>query len=179
MKFINFVIMLVLFLANSCTKTEYETKRDLENKMIGKTWKQLEQEKNLIPLGEGGGSIEGEECFELIFQYFQPLTIDQARELVIYAADTFLHNLNSDEKLNELIDKPYPMNWIEITIFIYSDHAYSKIPPPGLTLVELQKNKITYYYKRKKPQEDQRHFETIHEETYEKAIEKLKLMQRK
>ncbi len=119
MKIINLITtIVVLFFCNSCTKTKYQKRENLENKVIGKTWLQLEKEKNLVPVGEGDSITEGNEYRGLYFQYFHPLTIDEARELVIYAAETFLYNLNSNEKLNELIGHPYPMSWIEICIYI-------------------------------------------------------------
>ena len=78
----------------------------------------MEKEKKLIPAGEKGSITPGKEFLGLVFQYFQPLTIEEARELVVYAAETFHHNLNTDEELNEIIKKPYPMEWVEIDIYI-------------------------------------------------------------
>ncbi len=164
---VRLVIILILFVCSSCAKTEYEKKRDLENKIIGMTWKQLEKEKNLIPLGEGGSVTPGNEYLELIFQYFEPLSIDEARELVVYSAETFLHNLNSDEKLGELLDKPYPMKWIRIQIFIYNPD-YSDIKPPNISVANYEKDYIVYLA------DDGKDFETIYKETYAEALEKLK-----
>ena len=162
----NLIFIFILFLFSSCSKTEEEKKERLENKIIGKTWRQLEKEKNLVPLGEGGSVIPGNEYLELIFQYFEPLTIDEARELVVYSAETFLHNLNSDEKLNELLDKPYPMKWIQILIHIYNPD-YSGIEPPGISVAHYEKGNIMYFTERQK-------FEIIYKETYEEALENLK-----
>ncbi len=173
MRIINLIVILVLFFCNGCTKTEYKKKRDLENKIIGKTWIQLKKEKNLVPVGEGKSITPGNEFIGLYFQYFHPVTIDEARELVIYAAETFLHNLNLNEKLNELIGHPYPMSWIEIEIFVYNPD-YSDVEPPGIDVINFKKNKITYFYKRKKFEIGKKNFEIIHEETYEEALKKLK-----
>jgi len=167
MRLVNFIIILILFHCSSCTKTEYEKKRNLENKIIGNTWKQLEKEKNLVPLGEGKSITEGKEFIELIFQYFKPLTIDEARELVVYSAETFLDNLNSNEKLNELLDKPYPMKWIQIRIHIYNPD-YSEIEPPGICVAHYAKNNIRYFIYNEKD------YEIIYEETYKEALEKVK-----
>ena len=93
--------------------------------------------------------------------------MDEARELVIYAAETFLHNLNSNEKLNELLDKSYPISWIEIKIFTYNPD-YSDIEPPGISIVRFRKNNLEYIAI------DKKNLETIHKETYEEALEKLK-----
>ncbi|NGX32171.1 MAG: hypothetical protein K1060chlam4_00212 [Candidatus Anoxychlamydiales bacterium] len=167
MKFVNLMVIGALFFCSSCSKTEYEKKRDLENKIIGQTWRQLEKEKNLIPAGEGKSITPGNEFIGLYFQYFNPLTIDEARELVMYAAETLLHNLNSNEKLNELITHPYPMNWIEIKIFTYNPD-YSDIAPPGISIVRFRRNNLEYITI------DKKNLETIHKETYEEALEKLK-----
>jgi hypothetical protein len=167
MKIINLILILLILFCNSCSKTEYEKKRNLENKIIGKTWLQLKKEKKLVPVGEGKSITLGSEFICLYFQYFKPLTIDEARELVVYAAETFYHNLNSDKKLNELTHKPYPMNWIQIEIFIYNPD-YSKITSPGLSLVKFRREKLLFVT------DDKDKFETIHEETYEEALKKLK-----
>ncbi|NGX48444.1 MAG: hypothetical protein K940chlam5_00029 [Candidatus Anoxychlamydiales bacterium] len=167
MRVINLSIILVLFFCSSCSKTEYEKKRDLENKIIGQTWRQLEKEKNLVPAGEGKSITLGNEFIGLYFQYFNPLTIDEARELVIYAAETLLHNLNSNEKLNELIAHPYPMNWIEIKIFTYNPDC-SDIEPPGISIVKFRRNNLEYVT------DENKKFKIIHKETYEEALEKLK-----
>ncbi len=173
MRLVNLIIILILFFCSSCSKTDEEKKERLENKIIGKTWRQLEKEKNLVPLGEGGSVTPGNEYLELIFQYFEPLTIDEAREFVVYSAETFLHNLNSDEKLNKLLDKPYPMKWIRIQIFIYNPD-YSKIQPPGIAVIEFKENKIIYFYRREKIEMKQKSFVIINQETYAEALEKLK-----
>ncbi len=173
MRVINLSIILVLFFCSSCSTTEYKKRERLENKIIGQTWRQLEKEKNLVPAGEGGSIVEGDEYIGLYFQYFNPVTMEEARELVIYAAETFLHNLNSNEKLNELIDHPYPLNWIKIEIFIYNPD-YSDVEPPEIDVVDFERNKIIYFYKRKKFEIGKRSFQIIQEETYEEALEKLK-----
>ncbi|NGX48443.1 MAG: hypothetical protein K940chlam5_00028 [Candidatus Anoxychlamydiales bacterium] len=166
MRFVNLSIIVVLFFCSGCSKTEYEKKRNLENKIIGQTWRQLEKEKNLVPLGEGKSITPGSEYIGLYFQYFNPVTMEEARELVIYAAETLLHNLNSNEKLNESIDKPYPVSWIEIRIHVYNPD-YSNIQPPGISIIHLKRNTLTYLTEEKR-------FEIIHKETYEEALEKLK-----
>ncbi len=166
MRCINLFFILIFCVFSSCSKTDYEKKRDLENKIIKKTWNQLYQEKKLQPVGEGKSITPGKEFLRLIFQYFKPLTIDEARELVVYAAETFLHNLNSNKKLNELIDKPYPMNWILVDIFIFnSDHSH--IPPTGISIVKFKRDKIEYIT------DDLKNYEVIYEETYQEALEKL------
>ncbi len=166
MKVINLLLAFFLLFCSSCIKTQYEKKRDLENKIIGQTWRQLEKEKKLIPIGEGKSITPGDEFIGLYFQYFRPVTIDEARRLVIYAAQTFLNNLNSNEKLNELIEKPYPMNWIEIEIYVYNPD-YSKVEYPGLKIIHLKRDKIKYIT-------EKTDYEVIQEETYEEALEKIK-----
>ncbi len=170
---INLFLIMILVGLSSCSQTEYEKKRDLENKIIKQTGQQLYKEKRLELGGKGKSIVPGKEFIGLYFDYFKPLTIDEARELVIYVAETFLHNLNSNEKLNVLINKPYPMNWIEIRIYIYNPD-YSDIKPPGISIVGLEKNNITYLYQREKFTIKGRNFVPIYEETYEEALEKLK-----
>ena len=53
-------------------------------------------------------------------------------------------------------------NW-----YIYNPD-YSHIYPPNVSIVEFKRNKILFVT------DDKKKFETIHEETYEEALEKLK-----
>ena len=160
------LILFLAFISVSCKKTEYTKKRDLENKIIKQTFKQLYIEKGLEPVGEGKSILEGKEFIALYFQYFTPLTIEEARELVIFAAKIFYNNLNSNEKLMELRKKPYPMKMIQIHLYIYYKDG-SKIYPPDICIVELTKNTITYFERKKR-------FEKVYEETYAEALEKIR-----
>ena len=160
------LILFLAFISVSCKKTEYTKKRDLENKIIKQTFKQLYIEKGLESVGEGKSILEGKGFLALYFQYFTPLTIEEARELVISAAKIFYSNLNNNEKLMELRKKPYPMDMIRISIFIYNIDS-SKLYPPDICIVKLKKSKIVYLCR-------EEHFETVYEETYAEALEEIR-----
>ena len=167
MRYRNFILVLIIGIYfSSCKKTEYEKKEHLENKIIIQTFKQLDIEKKLELVGEGGSVLEGKEFLALYFQYFTPLTIVEARELVIFAAEIFYNNLNNNEKLMELRKKPYPMDMIRISIFIYNIDS-SKLYPPDICIVKLKKSKIVYLCR-------EEHFETVYEETYAEALEEIR-----
>ena len=155
-----------MLLFSGCKKSEYEIESYLENKTIKQTFKQLKIEKGLIPTGVAQSVLEDNEYIELDFNYFKPLTIEEARELVIYSAKTFFNNLNSNEELIELRKKDYPMKMIRITIFVYNPD-YSDIEAPGISLIKLKKTLIRYSSHKER-------FEKIYEETYQEALQKVK-----
>jgi hypothetical protein len=167
MKIYKRLLTLIVLIFFSCQTTDYKGPPNiekLENQVISKTARQLKKEKNLSPIGFGGSDVE--EFLEISFNYFEPLTIEKARELVIFAAQKFLKNLNDSESLNKLIKKPYTMKNIAFEIFIYYPD-YSKPPPPNLCLLIFEKNHISYFY-------DNGHFVKFHEESYDEALDKLK-----
>ncbi len=166
MKVINLLLPLFLLFFSSCRQENEHRKRErLENKIIEQTWRQLEREKKLIPIGGGSRITPGNELIGIYFKYFQPVTKDKARQLVIYAAETLLSNLNSDEKLNQLIEKPYLMDWIEIVIYMYNVD-YSEVEYPGFKIVHLKRDNIEYIT-------EKTDYEVIKEETYQEALEKI------
>ncbi len=166
----NIIIYIILFIIIfSCQSMIYkgmDQKEKLENQIIFKTAQQLKKEKNLIPAGFGGSDIEGKEFLEISFNYFEPLSIEKSRELVVYSAQVFLDNLNKNESLKNLVKKSYTMGNVAIEIFCYMPD-YSNPQPPKIGLVDFRRNIISYQYNKE-------HFETIYEETYEEAVEKLK-----
>ncbi len=139
-----------------------------EHQLIAKTANELAKEKELILVGIGGSSLPGYEHIEINFDYFYPLNIDKARHLIIFIANRFLENLNSDDNLKKFQSSPYKMQNIKIMIFCYMPNK-SNARPPNLGSIWLTKNKISYNLR------EEYDLQTIHEETYEEALHKLKL----
>ncbi len=156
---------LLLFLLISCKsniKLEISQKEIIENQMIAKTGKELENEKQLILSGFGGSSLKGYEHLAISFDYFNPLTIKKARKLILFTANRFLNNLNSNDVLKTLQTNQYEIQNIKIMIFCYMADK-SSARPPNLGSIWLIKNKIYYNLR----EED---LKTIHKETYEEAL---------
>jgi hypothetical protein len=169
MKNKNFLLILIILFFFSCQPVDNNnllTKKNVENQIISKTAQQLKKEKNLRPIGFGKSSLENNEFLKICFNYFESISIEKARVLIIFAAQKFLKNLNDSESLNKLIKKPYTMKNIAFEIFIYYPD-YSKPAPPNLCLLIFEKNHISYFY-------DNGHFVKFHEESYDEALEKLK-----
>lgn len=162
------LLLHLLLIMNSCNYSDNKQisqDEKIENKIIFQTGAQLKKEKKLIPIGFGGSSHVGKEFLEISFQYFQPLSIDDAREIILYSAQTFVDNLNKNDDLKKL-KKSYKMENINIVIYIYMpDH--SKPLSTNIGLVEFSDNKIVYSYNNQK-------YEKVYEESYENALEKLK-----
>jgi len=162
------ILIIFLTIVFSCKSINYKGPSKIEineNKVISQTAQQLKKEKNLIPTGFGGSTLEGKEYLSISFQYFYPLSINEARELIIHSVQTFLKNLNKNKELQNLLNKPYATKNIEIIIFCYMPD-YSNPLPPKLGVVDFRKDIISYKYNKEQ-------FEKIYEETYEEALEKL------
>ena len=169
MRFKKKYFILLFIIIAGCQTTEYQKRVKLENNVISKTIKQWENEKNLMLIGQGGSIVPGNEFIGLFFNYYNPVTIDEARNLIIGIAQDFLSNLIQNENLNNLLDIPYDMNKIEIEIFIYNTDRTSR-PFPEINYVNIKNKMLKFYCKNKYLSIDEPSFEIIHEESYEEAL---------
>ncbi len=162
---------LILFLSISCgSNNNYEISQQeiAENQIIANIAKELAKEKELFLVGFGGSSLEGCEHIAVSFDYFYPLNIEKARQLIVFTANRFLENFIVDDNLKKFQSDPYEMTNIEIMIFCYLPDK-SSARPPNLGSIWLSKNKLSYNLR------EEYDLQTIYEETYEEALHKLKL----
>ena len=82
------------------------TKQSLANQVRLQTCIQLKNEKALVPCGIGAGMMGKIRMLALSFNYYEELSLEEARELVMYACSVFLEKINN----NQLI-RPFLLNY--------------------------------------------------------------------
>ena len=104
----------------------------------------------------------------LHFRYYQPLTVDEARELLLYAVQSYQEELNNDPMIRKyLVEHPFPIERIEIVICSIQSKG-EDFPPPNLLFAGLNKGLLDYQIHHKNK------LKTIHKESYQEALENQK-----
>lgn len=148
MKLIYLCLVLLLSLFG-CTNRfkltpEQKEKGRLAGEIQTRTAQKLRQEKGLILIGEGEQMMYQIEMLALCFNYYKPLKIEEARELVLYAADQFLSEINNNKKIHRYLkNNPFTYGNVEITIIIYEENK-QKVPKGELCSVVLADKMIKY-----------------------------------
>ena len=119
-------------LALCCTRKSnrfgYDPKWDLAtyiyNNEIGKkVFAHLKKEKKLTVCESGFGLRGGDKirCMHCGFDYFNEITIIEARELVMETANLYLKVINENEKIRSFLEKyPFGPDDIEIRFFLFN-----------------------------------------------------------
>ncbi|MBX9744814.1 MAG: hypothetical protein K2X08_06345, partial [Chlamydiales bacterium] len=138
-------------------------------KVLYKTAQALKKEKSLYPCGSGGQTKYTIQMLALSFFYYDLLTIEKARKLVIYAAQKLADEINSETRIHPYLYQ-YPFSPTHTEIRICSQNKnHLPIPPKYITFVSLAYGVVEY--KIDDPQTAG--LITIHRETYQEALEKL------
>ncbi len=170
-----FIFLLIVALsAVSCSllsnKHKYipSEKQKLANKIQYKVAAQLKEETHLSPCGTGGQMMNEIKMLALSFDYYQPLNIEQARELLIIATERFISEINQTQPIHPYLHNyPFKPENVEIRIFLYKpDH--SDVGAENLSVVSMLEGVL--YYKVDNPKT--KLFTTVLTETYEEALER-------
>jgi len=179
----NFKIILHYFLffiiATSCSRIFNMSMKDVseeektELKIIAKVAKKLKKEKKLNLCTIGSRNKKDYYIRDLGFEYFNRLTIDEMRELLIYLVNLFIENFNASEDFLSYVKTPYGLKNFQITIYLREKNG-NFIPYPELSIGELYNNQLTY------TTSDRENYKLvdIYKETYEEALEKLKVQEK-
>ncbi|MBX9838517.1 MAG: hypothetical protein K2X69_09420 [Silvanigrellaceae bacterium] len=171
------IFLFFSFFLISCTYNIQESdpneKQNLANSVRRSAAFKIKEEKSLIPCGTGGQMMNDIQMLALSFFYYTPLTMEKARELVIYAAQKLANEINNEPKIHpHLYQYPFSPTHTEIYIFV-QNKKNSKIPADYISVVSLSRGIVEYDIK--DPQT--RRLITIHRETYQEALEKLSSLQ--
>ena len=170
-------LIFVLFIS-SCEKTtsvpyQEDPKWALANKIydsqIGKSvFFQLKKEKNLNVI-ESGWGLRGREnirCMHCGFQYFNEITIEEARKLLMDTVNLYLKSINENEGIRPFMDNyPFGPENIEIRIFIYNPND-PKPRADKLRVIKIVDGILKYMI-------GDEHRTTIYKESYQEALSKL------
>lgn len=170
----NFIsaLLLLLFLTGCdqlCPPIEPPTKSSLIHLVRTKTVKQLKFEHELYACGTGVQAMYQIEMLALSFDYFKPVEIENGRELLITALDTYVANINDEKKIHSHLGHyPFTPKDIEIRIFIRNLDG-SDLPPGRLTSVSSYEGVLRYRIFDPKTNRTT----DVYEETYAEAKQKL------
>jgi hypothetical protein len=107
----------------------------------------------------------------LSFDYRNPVTIQEGRELLVAAVQTLLAETNRNEKIRPYLQKyPFDPTNVEIRIFLRNDDG-SGLGENTLRVIAAAEGILSYYIE--VPDKNFGHFKTIHKETYEEALQEL------
>ena len=139
------------------------------DKVTDQTESILKKRYKLRAIGVGGGITGREQNLALELEYDQFVKQDQARYLIVSAAEEYLKQLNAHTELENCKFKfPFTMNNLDMAVCFHQQPAYFA-PPGELTWVSLDNNILRYSVRR-----GEYETECVLQETFDEAKEKLK-----
>jgi len=170
-----FTFVLLIFFISGCikndTRIDYSSnvKSQLANEISNRVALQLKKEQDLYPCGFGGGMMNQIRMLALSFNYYKPVEIEQARELLFSAGSLLLKTVNENEKIRPYLDTyPFQPKNIEIRIFLKAADKFA-IEDEKLCGISMLDGILEYEIHDPKTKK----LTTIYSETYEEAMEKL------
>jgi hypothetical protein len=139
----------------------------LANRVIKQTAEQLRLEKDLRAIGTVGQMMGDIQLLGIEFYYYHLVNLSEARELLVYASQVFLKNINENKEVRPYLHNyPFTLKNIDVTIFVSQPNGQD--PPQGdIEIITLRSDKIIY--KLTAPSEFAP-WPVLHEETYEEAL---------
>ena len=176
-KIIKYFLLFVLVSLSSCKKTSSsaasKTPEDvvLVSALLAKAADVIERKTLLQPCGSGSQMMYEVKMLSLSFEYKQPLELQEAKALLIEAAEIFVDMVNQETKLIPyLYNYPFEIKNVEVTIFIQnpnsSDDAEGK-----LCLISTEQGFCSYYIRDPKS----KNLILLKREPFEKTKQDLKM----
>jgi hypothetical protein len=160
-------VMVFTCVFSSCTTVEQQPLdyEQIADQITAKTGKQLKKEKGLILVGTGGRMMNDIQMMAMSFFLYHEVSLEEARELVVYAAEKYLNNINANKKITPFLhDTPFTKKNIEINLFIYKPDR-SSLDSDKIYYISMLKGGLSYYAKA--PDRTK----ALIKETYEEALE--------
>ena len=139
--------------------------------ITAKTADKLEEEKGLICVGTGGQMMNDIQMMMMGFQFFQVVSIDTARQLLVDAVEEYLSAINTNKKVRPYLHNyPFTAKNVEIVIYFRNSDGHD-VPPGKLYIAEANQGEMIYYI----DYPEKHTMKSIHEETYEEALKIMNL----
>lgn len=170
-----FVLILLLIICGCGNFSVYtpSEKEKLSNEVIKKAAKLISEETGLIPCGSGGGALDQIRMLAISFDYRHEVDIASGRKLLVTALEIFRSEINFDEQIRPyLIEYPFQVKRIEIRIFIRNEDG-SSVRADQLCVISVIDGILEY----QTHMPDGWGLDTIYQETYEEALQKLNEME--
>ena len=164
-------ILFLAFIAASCNKIippPPYNKSEIAHQIIFRTAKRLSREMELIPIGFGAQMMDEVKMLKIAFQCRRPIDIEEGRKMLVYAANEFLREINSDEKIRPYLGiYPFQPKNVEIAIFLQHPDG-SDTNTDELAVIVMRDGLLQY-----KCSDSRFSMFKLHEEAYEEACEIL------
>lgn len=166
-------IYLILLIFLSFALFSYEThipKGDLlSRQLIHKTGKKLGKKYNMEISVVGGGTKDGIWLISVHFSRYgeKPLTILEARKIIVDCTKEFLEDINNDHELRPYLQAyPFTASNLQIDIFNFTENK-TPIIDPYVYIVAVSRGKLEYLTKDSNKKYG---YKSEISETYEEAI---------
>jgi len=138
----------------------------IADKITARTAAKLKLEKDLFLIGTGGGMMDDIKLMGMYFNYYKPIDMQSARELLVYAVEEYLSSINSSEAVRPYLHNyPFTAKNIELVIYFYKpDRSFVELEK--LSIIAANEGRVEYEINHS----EKRILKTIHEETYEEAL---------
>ena len=156
--------LLVLFFVFGCfyfiQSFDYEK---IADRITAETAKELKEEKHLYLIGTGGQMMDDIQMMAMSFNYYQEVSVETGRELIIHVISAYLAAINNNTEIRPYLHE-YPFNAknIEIRIFVYNTDR-SEVSLEKIDCVTSINGVIKYYIRSNSRQ-------AIYKETYDQAL---------
>jgi hypothetical protein len=165
--FRNFFLFLSVFLFSCQSNGDLgkSKKERIVDEIIHNSFIKISKKTELVPCGTGAQMMDEIKMLGLYFDCKKQINIDEARKLLIDAADEFLNEINSNEEVRPYLSK-YPFEIKNVEICIYT--------PPNQKLAELAVVSVSNGFLIYKIDDIfTGKFEVVVKETYEEGLQKL------
>ena len=170
--FIGLLVVLIFFFFDACS--HHSPGNRLSNHQIVKTGKQLGMKYDMKISFLGGGETKDRKI-RLITVGFtrngKPLTIEEGRKIIVDCTETFLTDINNNDKLRPFLSVyPFTVEKLNVTIMNEDDKG-NFIAEPFLATISQLEGKV--YYRTQDPENEYK-FKSKISESYDEAVAILK-----
>jgi len=112
-------LILVIYIYSKMTQEKVPEYEKIANRITHQVAAKLKKEKDLQPVGTGGGMMHDIYMMALSFDYEKEVDLSKARELLVYVVDNYLSAINSNEEVRPYLhDYPFTAKNIQIRIWV-------------------------------------------------------------
>ncbi len=172
-RFLNFSLFLVMFVSVFGCNSFRDQMPDYEkiaDKITNRTAEKLKKERKLILIGIGGRMMDDIQMMAMSFNYYHEVNLEQARELLIYAINEYLSDINNNQDIRPYLHEyPFTSKNVEIMIFVYGPDRL-ELPAEKIYCITSRNGVIRYYTR-----SDRDH--PMCKETYDEALNEIAFSQ--
>jgi hypothetical protein len=160
------LIMVYSFYSCSSFNYQFPDYEKIADKITEKTAKKLKKQRSLCVIGTGGQMMHDIQMMAMSFNYYHEVDLKVARELIIYAINEYLADINNNKEVRPYLHEyPFTAKNVEIRIAIYKPDGTSP-PLDKIFYISAINGNLTYY--RDLPETYS--MQAMCKETYEEAL---------